>query len=384
MSTYDVIIVGAGSVGLPTACFLAEERVKVLVIDELASPGQGQNKAAIGGVRATHSDPAKIRTCQLSLEILSTWKDKYGDDIHFQRGGYCFPVYDEEDEKALKELLVVQKRFGLDIDWVEADGLTDVIPGINPQGLRGGTYSPGDGNVSPLLAARAFYDRAVEAGAEFRFQEKVVAIQGTGSMGVSVTTDKAAYSGGKVLNAAGAGARDIGGMMGLDLPIEPDSHEGGVTDAVKRFIEPLVVDIRQFPGSKNFYFYQEKEGHVVFCLTPEPLIPGVDRDSTSVFLPKAARRLIMLFPRLRNVRVRRVWRGLYPMTPDGVPIVGRVEGSDAMYVAAGLCGQGLMLGPGIAKNMVSLITVGKPLLPEEIFASYSLYRDFTRPAEALK
>ena len=83
MSTYDVIIVGAGSVGLPTACFLAEQRVKVLVIDELPSPGQGQNKAAIGGVRATHSDPAKIRTCQLSLEILSTWEDRYGDDIHF-------------------------------------------------------------------------------------------------------------------------------------------------------------------------------------------------------------------------------------------------------------------------------------------------------------
>jgi glycine/D-amino acid oxidase-like deaminating enzyme len=55
-----------------------------------------------------------------------------------------------------------------------------------------------------------------------------------------------------------------------------------------------------------------------------------------------------------------------------------------MFVAVGFCGQGLMLGPGIAKNIVSLMTAGKPILPEEIFASYSLRRDFGRPSEALK
>ena len=384
MSTYDVIIIGAGSVGLPTACFLAEKQVRTLVIDELPSSGQGQNKAAIGGVRATHSDPAKIRTCQLSLDVFSTWQDKYGDDIHFQRGGYCFPVYEEADELALKDLLAVQQRFGLEIDWVEADNLRGLLPGIDPTGLRGGTYSPGDGNVSPILAARAFYDRAVGFGAEFRFTEKVIGVECIDGSGVTVKTDKAAYSAGSLLNAAGAHAREVGRMMGVDLPVKPDSHEGGVTDAVLRFFEPLVVDIRGFPGSKNFYFYQEKEGHVVFCLTPEPIVPGLDRDSTSSFLPQAAGRLIRLFPRLKNARVRRVWRGLYPMTPDGVPIVDKVEGSDGFFVAVGFCGQGLMLGPGIAKNLVSLMTTGEPVLPKEIFASYSINRDFTRPSEALK
>jgi sarcosine oxidase subunit beta len=384
VSAYDVIIVGAGSVGLPTALFLAEEGVKVLVLEDLPSSGQGQNKAAIGGVRATHSDPAKIKTCQLSLDVLSSWKDRYGDDIHFQAGGYCFPVYTEEDEKALKDLLVIQRRFGLDIDWFDTDQILEILPGVNPVGLRGGTYSPKDGNVSPILAARAFYDRAVESGAEFRFREKVVGLETASSSGVAVRTEKGTYHGGKILNAAGADARNVGRMMDLDLPVEPDSHEGGVTDAVKPFFAPLVVDIRRFPGSKNVYFYQEQEGHVVFCLTPEPIIPGVDRDSTSAFLPQAARRLMMLFPRLKNARVRRVWRGLYPMTPDGVPIVDRVRGSDVLFVAVGFCGQGLMLGPGIAKNIVSLMTTGKPLLPEEVFASFSLYRDFSRAAEALK
>jgi sarcosine oxidase subunit beta len=384
MPTYDVIIIGAGSVGLPSACFLAKEKLRVLVIDELPSPGQGQNKSAIGGVRATHSDPAKIQTCQLSLGVFSTWQHIYGDDIHFQQGGYCFPAYTEKDERDLKDLLVIQKQYGLDINWLEVEDVKDLLPGLNPNGLRGGTFSPQDGNISPILAARAFYRQAVEYGADFRFGDKVLAIRTAANSGYRVRTSKSEYAGGTVINAAGAKAREVGKMMGLELRVDPDSHEGGVTEPVKPFFCPLVVDVRGFPGSTNFYFYQEEQGHVVFCLTPEPIVPGLDRGSTSGFLPQAARRLISLFPRLRSIRVRRVWRGLYPMTPDGVPIVDKVNGSDGVYVAVGFCGQGLMLGPGIALNLVSLITQGRPLIPEEIFASYRLDRDYSRPSEALK
>jgi sarcosine oxidase subunit beta len=384
MTTYDVIRIGAGSVGLPTAFFLALERVRVLVIDELHSPGQGQNKSAIGGVRATHSDPAKIQTCQRSLEVFSEWMERYGDDIHFQQGGYCFPVYEEEHERNLKDLLLIQKEYGLSIGWLDREELISVLPGLNPEGLRGGTYSPRDGNVSPVLAARAFYDRGLEQGAEFIFGERVVSIMKESNSGIRVKTDRGIYAAGSVVNAAGAGACDVGKMMGVDLRVVPDSHEAGVTEPVGRLFMPLVVDIREFSGSTNFYFYQEAEGHIVFCLTPEPAIPGLNRDSTSEFLPHASRRLINLFPRLRNIRVRRVWRGLYPMTPDGVPIVGRLRDCDHFYVAVGFCGQGLMLGPGIALNLVGLITTGRPVIEEDIFGSFSPYRDYSRPSESLK
>ncbi|MCK4246172.1 FAD-binding oxidoreductase, partial [Candidatus Bipolaricaulota bacterium] len=72
MDSYDVIIIGAGSVGVPTALAMAQAGLKILVLDKFASEGQGSNKSAIGGVRATHSDPTKIRLSKRSLEILST------------------------------------------------------------------------------------------------------------------------------------------------------------------------------------------------------------------------------------------------------------------------------------------------------------------------
>ena len=102
-------------------------------------------------------------------------------------------------------------------------------------------------------------------------------------------------------------------------------------------------------------------------------------------MPIVARRLISVIPKLKNVYVRRIWRGLYPMTPDGIPIVDKVREMEGLYLAVGMCGQGFMLGPGIAKNLVNLILRSKPLIEEEPFSSFSFYRDFYRARkEALK
>jgi len=114
----DLIIIGAGSVGVPTALALAQKKIKVLVIDSLASPGQGQNKLAIGGIRATHSDKGKIATCQRSIEIFSTWKETHGDDIGWMQNGYSFHAYTDKDAKKLQDLMKIQAAFNLEINWL--------------------------------------------------------------------------------------------------------------------------------------------------------------------------------------------------------------------------------------------------------------------------
>jgi sarcosine oxidase subunit beta len=112
---YDVVVIGAGSIGTPAAFYLAKAGVKVLVIDRVPSVGQGSNKKAIGGIRATHSDPAKARLCLRSIDIFKTWQQTYGDDIEWYQGGYCFVAYRPQEETALKEVVARQRRLGLDI-----------------------------------------------------------------------------------------------------------------------------------------------------------------------------------------------------------------------------------------------------------------------------
>ncbi len=375
---YDAIIIGAGSVGLPAAFFLAQAGLKPLVIDQFASPGQGSNKSAIGGIRATHSAPSKIRLCIKSIKTFATWKETYGDDIEWYRGGYSFVAYREQEKRSLQEVLKIQHSYGLDIYWLDRDELLKVIPDLNPDGLLGGTHSPRDGSASPMLSAHAFYTRARERGAEFRFRERVTGIIRRRGKVVGVRTDKGGYATETVINAAGPWARAVAQMAGLDTPVVPDSHEAGITEPVAHFLEPMVVDIRPAAGSKNYYFYQHRPGPLVFCITPEPPIVGTDRRETSVFLPMIARRMVDLMPKLANVKVRRTWRGLYPMTPDGSPIVGRVRELEGYINAVGMCGQGYMLGPGVGALLSQMVQ--ETLSPEddEVLEDLSPYREFGR------
>jgi sarcosine oxidase subunit beta len=240
----------------------------------------------------------------------------------------------------------------------------------------GGTFSPEDGNASPLLSLHAFYNRAITNGAEFHFKEAVKEIIIKSGRIQGVSTDQGEYTADIVINAAGGWAEEIDELVGVKLPVRPDSHEAAITEPVERFLNPMIVDVRPEPGSANYYFYQHTTGQIVFCITPNPNIWGFDTRETSQFLPMVSRRMVDLIPRLKNIRVRRTWRGLYPMTPDGLPIIGLSKSIEGYLLATGMCGQGFMLGPGVGELLERLVTNHLTGKDNEILTYVSPYREF--------
>jgi sarcosine oxidase subunit beta len=349
------------------------------VIDKFSSPGQGSNKAAIGGVRATHSDPAKIRLGLRSLEIFSTWKETYGHDIEWTTGGYAFPAYEEKDKDVFQKLLEIQRPYNLNIDWLSKRELLDVVPDLNRRDLLGGTFSPEDGHCSTLLASRAFYEQAKQEGVQFLFSERVEEIKKENGRVSTVKTNKGTYRCSTVINAGGAWADSFSLPSEYRLPLLPESHEAGITEPVGHFLGPLVVDMRRNSRSANIYFFQIETGQIVFCLTPDPPVSGLDRRETSEFLPLVAGRMIALIPSLASIRVRRTWRGIYPMTPDGSPVIGWIEDFPGYFLAGGMCGQGFMLGPGIGE-LITRMVAEEELSREdrESLKILSPYRDFKK------
>ncbi|KUK46218.1 MAG: Putative oxidoreductase [Anaerolinea thermophila] len=380
---YDVIVIGAGSVGVPAAFFLGKAGLQVLVLESNPSIGQGSNKSAIGGIRATHSDSSKAWLCQRSIEIFSTWKQTYGDEIEWKKGGYVYAIYREQDRANLQSLLVKQKSWGMNIDWLDKGDLLSVVPDLNPDKLLGGTYSPNDGHTSPLLSLYAFFKHAASMGVDFHFSEPVQELVMQSGKVIGVKTNRETYHADWVINAAGAWAGKIAQLAHIDLPILPESHEAGITEPVRTFLDPLIVDIRPMGNTANFYFYQHATGQVLFCYTPDPPIQGYDTRVTSEFLPVAAKRLTSLLPRLQNIRVRRTWRGLYPMTPDGAPFLGPVNEAPGLLLAAGMCGQGFMLGPGTGELLTNTITGSLSREQSDILENLSLYRQISH-VEMLK
>jgi sarcosine oxidase subunit beta len=189
-----------------------------------------------------------------------------------------------------------------------------------------------------------------------------------------------------VVNAAGAGAKELGELAGEEVPVLPDSHEGGITAPLEPFLDPLVVDLRPGPEGRtaNFYFGQNHIGAVIFCYTPIRPFVGTDRSATSEFMPVLASRMVSLLPRMRHALVRRVWRGCYPMTPDGLPIVGPGANLSGFWLAAGMCGQGFMLGPGVGRTLARWISSGRAGLEEKVLDTMSVARNFSKGKEALK
>ncbi len=381
MVEYDVVIIGAGSVGVPTALATANDDLRTLVIDSLPSVAQADNKHAIGGIRATHTHKGKIWLCQRSIEIFSSWEEKYGDDIWWTQGGYTFLAYTKEHENLLKDTVNLQKSYSLNINYVDAEKIKELIPGINDDNLLGGTYSPEDGNASPLLSLHAFFRRSKALGASYHFNEKVIDILTQNNKVIGIKTTKDQYKTQSIINATGAHAKEIGKIIGIYTPVEPESHEAGITEPVKKIFTPMIVDIRpcsdpKFGDSKNYYFYQNKEGKIIFCLTPDPNILGTDRRETSSFLPQISKRMIQILPRLKNIKIRRTWRGLYPMTPDGNPIVGKVNEIEGYFNSVGMCGQGFMLGPGLGELISRVLTEKTNSKDKEILETLSYNRDF--------
>ncbi|HQN05223.1 MAG TPA: FAD-binding oxidoreductase [Anaerolineaceae bacterium] len=375
--TFDVILIGAGSIGLPAAVMLSQAGLKVLVLDQFASPGQGSNKKAIGGIRATHSDKAKITLGNRSIELFAGWKDMTGDEIEWYRGGYSFVAYHEKDASSLQILVEEQQGLGLNIVWLDKKQLLEKVPDLNSVNLLGGTFSPDDGSASPLLMAASCYKKAIKHGCVFHFRENVTGliIKSSKIEGVVTSTDE--YHAPIVINAAGAWAGSVAEMAGINIPVVPDSHEAAITEPVARFFDPMIVDIHPDEYSSNCYFYQHWTGQIFFCITPSPNIWGFNTCETSQFLPQASRRIIQLMPRLKNIRVRRTWRGLYPMTPDGSPILGTSRECSGFIQAAGMCGQGFMLGPAMGEMITRMVLDELTPLDHEILDILSPYREFS-------
>ncbi len=379
MVKYDVIIIGAGSVGTPTAMALGETgEFNVAVIEKNAEVGQGQNNRALGGVRATHSNFSKIITCLKSIEIFSNWEKKHGENIGWVKGGYSFPAYNKKHEELLKYNVDMQKSLDLNTEWMAAEKISEIITGIVKTGLRGGSYSPDDGRASPPLAIKAFYQYTLSLGVEFKFKEIVRNISFEKSTIKRVVTNKNEYEATWVINAAGISAPKIGTLVELDLPVYPELHKAGITESVKQFTKPLVVDIRAVPDCNNFYFFQNQEGKIEFTISPTSSIPGYE-DVEPIF----AERMDMLIPNLKNLKILQKRAGAYPMTPDGIPIIGTTDSIKGYVNAIGMCGQGFMLGPGVGQLISQIITNKLTETDKEVLQDFSLNRGFSHP-ETLK
>jgi sarcosine oxidase subunit beta len=181
-----------------------------------------------------------------------------------------------------------------------------------------------------------------------------------------VLTEHGAIRTSRVVNAAGALSPDVARLVSVELPNHPHRHEICSSEPLKPWLEPLVADL-----SNGLYFSQSTRGEIVGGISNDRVPDGADQSSSHRFLSLYSRALLETCPVLGSVKILRQWAGLYDITPDSNPIVGRVDGVDGFFLACGFMGHGFMMAPVIGK-LLGAVVAGGPT--PELFERWNLRR----------
>jgi sarcosine oxidase subunit beta len=374
----DIVVVGAGILGLAIAYHLAELGVApITVVDKgyLCGGASGRNG---GGVRAQWSSEANVRLMQESIRLCRAFATRMKINVWFRQGGYLFLARTPAVSAQLDQSTSLQNRCGLRTRMLTRAEAARLVPELDVSGVEAASYNPDDGVVFPWPFVWGYAQAARKLGVEILTWHEVIGFDTTGARidavrlrrsgppGAAASGETLRVKTHKVVNAAGAWSPRVAALLGIDLPNEPRRHEICSTEPLKPWLKPLVADL-----SDGLYFSQSTRGEIVGGISNAYVPRGLDQGSSHAFLGKYARALVRACPVLADVKVLRQWAGCYDITPDANPIVGPVDGVDDFYQASGFMGHGFMMAPVVGQRLASALA-GGPADPT--FERWSLRR----------
>ena len=372
----DIVIVGAGIMGLAIAYNLAKRGVtNIVVLDKsyLCGGASGRNG---GGVRAQWSSESNVRLMQESIRMCKDFANELKINVWFRQGGYLFLARTEDKRRSLEASGKIQKECGLRTEMLTPAEAQKIVPELDTNGIVCATYNPDDGVVFPWPFVWGFAQAATKLGVRVATFTDVVGFRTEGNKIRAVQTRPSSPQGTfggpleirteKVINCAGAWSPEVARLVGVELPNTPHRHEICSTEPLKPWLKPLVADL-----TDGLYFSQSTRGEIVGGIGQSYVPHGLNQESSHAFLGKYARALTRTCPSLGDVKVLRQWAGCYDITPDANPVVGPVDEIENFFQASGFMGHGFMMAPVIGKLYAEELIEEKT---SPLFAKWNLRR----------
>jgi sarcosine oxidase subunit beta len=353
----QIVIVGGWVIGLSIAHQLAKMGINDVVVLESKYILYGASGRNGGGVRAQWGTKDNILLAKESVKAFKKMSGELGINIWFRQGGYLFLTADERKMRMLESYVKLQNSLGVKSRTVTREEAKKIAPVLDTRGFIGGTFCKQDGVLYPFPVVWGLYDNVKKKGIDVHDFTPVERIEVQGGKVRGVVTPKGTIRTSMVVNAAGGYSRKVSEMVNLEVPNYPVRHEIMVTESLKPFLNPLVACL-----DTGLYFNQTMRGEIIGGL-PTHEEPDLEISSSLEFLKRMAKELLRMMPRLRSTKVLRQWAGLYDMTPDGKPLLGKVDEVEGFVLACGLCGHGFMLAPSISRLVAEEIAGRKTFMP---------------------
>ncbi len=341
-ATANVVVIGGGVMGTSTAYHLALRGCKdVLLLEREPFLGTQATGRCAGGIRYQFSTEINVRLSQLSLPMLDRFEEELEQPIDRQRLGYLFLLTTEESIANFREIVDMQHRLGVPTEWLTPEEIAKRVPVLDLEGILAATNNAEDGLADPNSVVQGYASGARRLGAKLMTEIDVTDIQVEGGQIKGVVTNQGTIATPVVVNAAGPWAGQVGQLAGVDIPIVPLRRQIVVTGPMPELPPdfPFVIEFE-----KSLYFHPEGEGLLTGMSNPDEEIgfdQSVDRDWEWVHLEAAVERL----PMLEDAGLANRWAGLYEVSPDAHPILGRIPQVEGLYCVGGFSGHGFMHGP---------------------------------------
>jgi dimethylglycine dehydrogenase len=363
-----VLVIGGGVVGASVLYHLTKAGWKDVMLIERGELTCGSTWHAAGGMHTVNGDPNVAKLQQYTINLYRELEQITGQSCGMHLTGGIMLAGTRERLDWLKMTKARGRYLGMELELISVDEAAKLFPLMNKRHFVGGLYDPIEGHVDPWGVTQAYAKAAQAGGAEIVRHTRVTDLRPRPDGSWDVITEAGNVHAEHVVNAGGLWAREVGRMVGLELPVLAMEHQYLITEdipALKGQKEQLhCID---FEG--EIYTRQERVGMLLgtYERAGVPWSPQTTPwDFAQSLLPNDLERIAPSlevgfehFPALGEVGIRKVVNGPFTFAPDGNPLVGPVRGLRNFWVACGVMA-GFSQGGGVGLALSQWMVEGDP------------------------
>ncbi|MEW6634965.1 MAG: FAD-dependent oxidoreductase [Pseudomonadota bacterium] len=367
------MVIGGGVVGCSVLFHLARHGwtdVVLLERDELTS---GSTWHAAGGMHTINGDPNVAKLQKYTISLYQEIEELSGQATGVHLTGGVLLAATEARLDWLRGVVSKGRYLGIDLEVISAKEAAELMPLIDPSQFVGAVRNREDGHLDPSGVTHAYAKAARKLGAEVERFTKVEDIVRRPDGLWRVVTNKGEVVAEHVVNAGGLWAREVGRMVGLELPVLAMEHMYLITEDMPEVAEwnkktgAEIMHAVDFDG--ELYLRQERGGMLMGTYekankpwsefqTPwnfghELLEPDIDRIAPSLEVG------FRHFPAFQKTGIKQIINGPFTFAPDGNPLVGPVRGLPGFWVACGVMA-GFSQGGGVGLALSNWMIEGDP------------------------
>ena len=369
----QAVVIGGGVVGCSVLYHLTKAGWTDVVLLERSELTSGSTWHAAGGMHTINGDPNVAKLQQYTIELYNEIEELSEQSIGLHLTGGVFLAATNERFDWLKSMHAKGLYLGMDTEIISPKEAADIFPLLDPDKFVGAMSDPLEGHLDPSGTTWAYAKAARKNGAVIHQQTRVTDLQQNQDGSWCVITEQGEIHTEHVVNAGGLWAREVGRMVGLELPVLAMEHMYLLTEDMPEVVAFNESSGLEVPHCVDFdgelYLRQERKGMLMgtyekACKPWSPketpwdfgheLLPAdIDRIAPSLEVG------FEHFPAFQNAGIKQIINGPFTFAPDGNPLIGPIKGLRGYWCACGVMA-GFSQGGGVGFALSNWMIEGDP------------------------